>query len=179
MSRIGKLPIKIPDGVQVKLEGNNVDVTGPKGNLSHQVNPGISITIVDEGVVVSCKKENDRVQRALWGLNRSLVANMILGVSTGFNCDLEVMGVGYRAEVVGKEIVMNVGYSHPVHVPIPDDVQVSVEKNVRIKVVGIDKQKVGQVAADIRRVKIPDPYKVKGVKYANEQIRRKVGKAGA
>ncbi len=177
MSRIGKKPIPLPKGVEVKKDGNRVTVKGPKGMLATPIVPGIEVKI--ENNVVSFDRHNDEGKtRAAHGLMRALVASNVLGVTQGFKKELDIVGVGYRAEVRGKEVVFQLGYSHPVHFPIPKGIDVAVDgKSGHITVTGIDKQQVGQTAAEIRSLREPDPYKAKGIKYSNEVIRRKAGKA--
>ncbi len=177
MSRIGKVPIAVPQGVQVDIQGNKVTVKGPKGTLSQEFHPDIKIELQDSSVVVTRPTDNPR-HRALHGLTRSLVANMVQGVTGGFSRRLEVAGVGYRAQQAGKDVVLQLGFSHPVQVNPPEGITLGVEGTNRIIVSGIDKQLVGEVAAQIRRVKPPEPYKGKGIKFAEEQVRRKVGKTG-
>jgi large subunit ribosomal protein L6 len=177
MSRIGKKPIPLPKGVEVSQEGNTLTVKGPKGTLSTAMIQGIDVEI--ENNVVEFKRHNDEGKtRSLHGLVRALVANNVQGVTEGFKRELDIVGVGYRAEVKGREIVFQLGYSHPVRFPIPQGIDVTVDgKTNHITITGIDKQKVGQVAAEIRGLREPDPYKGKGIKYTNEVIRRKAGKA--
>lgn len=176
MSRIGKKPIPIADKVKVKAEGRRVFVEGPQGNLEWQVPADIDICVKDGSVVVGCKVETKN-SRALHGLTRALVANMIKGVSDGCSRELEIIGVGYRAQLEGQGLVMQLGFSHPVRYdPIPG-IKLEVIKQTKIIVRGIDKAKVGQTAAEIRRLRPPEPYKGTGIKYADEQIRRKLGKA--
>jgi large subunit ribosomal protein L6 len=177
MSRIGKKPIEIPKGVEVKKDGNAVLVKGPKGSLSTAIVPGIDVK-VENNVVQFSRADDEGKSRAFHGLMRALVANNVRGVSEGFKRELDIVGVGYRAEVKGKEVVFQLGYSHPVKFPIPQGIDISVDaKTNHIVVTGIDKQKVGQTAAEIRSLREPDPYKGKGIKYTNEVIRRKAGKA--
>lgn len=177
MSRIGKLPIAIPAGVDVSIDGSTVTVKGPKGTLSRQFHP--NITIEQEGAVLTVTRPNDAQQnRALHGLSRSLLANMVTGVSDGFKKELEVNGVGYRAAKQGSQLVLNVGYSHQIFMEEPEGVTVEVPSPNKIIVLGSDKQKVGQFAAEVREQRPPEPYKGKGIKYANEVIRRKEGKTG-
>lgn len=177
MSRIGLLPIVIPQGVEVKIRGNEVTVKGDKGTLCRRFHPDLSINLRDGNLIVTRPSDN-RVHRALHGLTRSLLANMVEGVSKGFEKALEVNGVGYRAQKVGDKLVLQVGYSHSVEFPIPSDVDVTVEGANRICVSGIDKEFVGEVAARIRAIRPPDHYKGKGIKYAEERLRLKPGKAG-
>jgi large subunit ribosomal protein L6 len=178
MSRIGKLPVPLPESVQIQIEGDLLRVKGPKGELSHSIPRGIQVTV--ESGVIFVRRENDQRQvRALHGLTRTLVSNLVTGVTQGFKKGLEIVGVGYRAEVQGRVLNLALGYSHPVRYPIPDGISVSVERNVAITVEGIDKQRVGQVAAEIRDFRRPEVYKGKGVRYLNERIRKKVGKGSA
>lgn len=177
MSRVGKLPIVIPAGVDVKVEGNVVTVKGPKGQLSKEFHPEMNIAIEDGKVVVT--RPNDQKQyRALHGLTRSLINNMVQGVTNGFSKSLELEGVGYRAAKQGKKLVLTVGYSHPVEMEPGEGLEVEVPAPNKIIVKGIDKEKVGAFAANIRAVREPEPYKGKGIKYEGEHIRRKEGKAG-
>ena len=178
MSRIGRLPVPVPSGVDVKIKGSHVRVKGPKGELQHTFPADMKISLKDE--VIEVKRPSDeRTHRALHGMTRALINNMVIGVSTGFEKILEINGVGYRAEMQGKDLVLNVGYSHPVIIEPPEGVSFEVDMRIRqIKVQGYDKQVVGQVAADIRKVRPPEPYKGKGIKYIDERIRRKAGKAG-
>ncbi|MFC1968187.1 50S ribosomal protein L6 [Chloroflexota bacterium] len=176
MSRVGRLPIPVPQGVEVKTAGSEVTVRGPKGELSRHFHPDLSIDIKDNSVTISRPKD-DRVHRALHGLTRSLVANMVEGVANGFEKNLEIVGVGYRAQQNGDKLVLRVGYTHPVEISPPPGVSLAVEGPTRVKVIGINKELVGQVAADIRTVRPPDSYKGKGIKYVGERIRLKTGKA--
>ena len=179
MSRIGKNPIKIPSGVEVKLDGNVVSVKGPKGTLSINVHSGISTKMDQETNSIVVERANDeRQMRSLHGLTRSLIFNMVEGVTNGFKKELEVNGVGYRAQKQGKNLVMNLGFSHQVIIPETDDIKIEVQGTNKIIVSGIDKQKVGQFAAEIREKRPPEPYKGKGIKYVDEVIIRKEGKAG-
>ena len=175
MSRIGRAPIPVPDGVTVALEGRRVTVTGPKGELEHRIADPIEVAQEDGTLVV--RRPTDRgPHRALHGLTRSLVANMVEGVTSGFSRELEIVGVGYRAQLKGKDIELAVGYSHPVTVNPPEGITFEVPSPTEIVVKGIDKQSVGQVAAEIRSIRPPEPYKGKGIRYAGEQVQRKVGK---
>jgi large subunit ribosomal protein L6 len=177
MSRIGKKEIAIPQGVEVRQDGDTVQVKGPKGTLSTAIVPGISMKVEDNVVKFERANEEGRV-RAFHGLMRALVANNVKGVSEGFKRELDIVGVGYRAEVKGREVVFALGYSHPVRFAIPDGIDITVDaKTGHITITGIDKQKVGQTAAEIRALREPDPYKGKGIKYSDEIIRRKAGKA--
>jgi large subunit ribosomal protein L6 len=178
MSRIGKQPITIPSGVEVTLDGNHVTVKGPKGTLEHDVPESIAIAREGDDLVVT-RPDDERENRSLHGLTRTLVANMVQGVTGGFTKELEIVGVGYRAEAQGpSSLRLALGYSHPVLVQAPDGITFDVPTPTRIVVKGIDKEKVGQTAADIRALRKPEPYKGKGVKYAGEKILRKAGKAG-
>ena len=177
MSRIGRKPIPLPKGVEVRQEGNTLTVKGPKGTLSTAMIQGIDVEIQDN-VVEFKRHDNEGKSRSLHGLMRALVANNVQGVTEGFKRELDIVGVGYRAEVKGKEVVFALGYSHPVRFPIPEGIDIAVEpKTNHITITGIDKQKVGQTAAEIRALREPDPYKGKGIKYSDEVIRRKAGKA--
>jgi large subunit ribosomal protein L6 len=177
MSRVGKKEIPLPKGVEVRQDGEAIVVKGPKGSLKTSLIPGISVNI--ENNVVKFERANEEGKtRAFHGLMRALVANNVLGVSEGFKRELDIVGVGYRAEVKGKEVVFQLGYSHPVRFAIPDGIDITVEaKTGHITVTGIDRQKVGQTAAEIRELRKPDPYKGKGIKYSDEVVRRKAGKA--
>jgi large subunit ribosomal protein L6 len=178
MSRIGKQPVTIPSGVTVKVEGGQIQVKGPKGELSGSVPRGIGAKLEDGRLVF--ERENDtKPIRANHGLARALANNMVVGCSEGFTRRLEIEGVGYRADVKGKVLNLLLGFSHPVNMPIPAGLSVSVENNTKLSIEGADKQSVGQFAADIRSLRPPEPYKGKGVRYEDEHIRRKVGKAGA
>jgi len=177
MSRVGRMPINVPQGVAVSIKEDGVAVTGPKGELRRCFNPDMSITLNNDTLVVS-RPSDSREHRSLHGLTRSLLANMVEGVARGFEKNLEIVGVGYRAEKVGDNLVIRVGYSHTVEVlPLPG-VSLSVEGNNRIKVSGIDKEVVGEMAAEIRAIRPPDAYKGKGIRYAGEIVRLKAGKAG-
>ena len=178
MSRIGRLPVEIPQNVDVKIKGTNVSIKGPKGEMKHTFPASMDISYKDGQIEVK-RPSDERTHRAMHGMTRALINNMVVGVSTGFEKVLEINGVGYRAEIQGKNLVINVGYSHPVIVEPPEGIEFEVDMKVRqIKVLGHDKQAVGQVAADIRKVRPPEPYKGKGIKYLDEHIRRKAGKAG-
>jgi large subunit ribosomal protein L6 len=177
MSRIGKKEITLPKGVEVKQTGEAVVVKGPKGSLSIPLAPGITMK-VENNVVQFARGNEERQSKATHGLIRALVANNVRGVTEGFKRELDIIGVGYRAEVKGKEVVFQLGYSHPIKFPIPQGIEISVDgKSGHIVITGIDKQKVGQVAAEIRGLREPDPYKGKGIKYTEEVLRRKQGKA--
>ena len=175
MSRIGRAPIQIPDGVTVTVSGQNVTVKGPKGELSHSVVEPIRVA-QEDGTIVVTRPTDRGPHRALHGLSRTLVANMVEGVSSGFERQLEIVGVGYRAQLKGSNLEMALGFSHPVTIPPPEGVSFEVPAPTQVVVRGIDKQVVGQIAAQIRGVRPPEPYKGKGVRYAGEQVRRKVGK---
>lgn len=177
MSRIGKLPIDIPEKVDVKINDNNVTVKGPKGELTKDFSPRISISVEDNKIIVD-RPSDEKQDRSLHGLTRSMITSMIEGVTEGFEKKLEMVGVGYNAKVKGKDLELEVGYSHPVTIKATENIEFSVEKNTNITVKGIDKQQVGEMAAKIRAVRKPEPYKGKGIKYADEHIRRKVGKTG-
>jgi len=177
MSRIGKLPVPIAKGVDVKVDGSTVHVKGPKGELSRTFPAGITFSVEDGKVVVS-RPDDEKQSRALHGLSRSLLANMVAGVSEGFTKTLELQGVGYRATQAGPKVNLAVGYSHPVEVAPPDGITLEVEGTSRVHVRGIDKELVGQVAANIRKIRKPEPYKGKGIRYLGEYVRRKAGKAG-
>ncbi len=177
MSRIGRKPIVIPTGVDVKVEGNTVMVNGPKGMLSQSFNPSMSIKLEDGQIVVS-RPSDDKEYRSLHGLTRTLVSNMVTGVTNGFTKELEIQGVGYRAQKQGSDLVMNLGYSHQVVMSDTEDVKTEVPSPSRIIVTGPDKQKVGQFAANIREKRPPEPYKGKGIRYAGEFVAHKEGKAG-
>ena len=177
MSRIGKKPIAIPKGVTVKVAGDAVEVQGPKGKLRQAFPAGINFELADGQLVARTATEDPQLGK-FHGLARSLVANAVAGVTDGYKKELDIVGVGYRAEVKGREVVFQLGYSHPVRFPIPQGIDVTVDaKTNHITITGIDKQKVGQVAAETRGLREPDPYKGKGIKYSNEVIRRKAGKA--
>lgn len=177
MSRIGKMPVVIPSGVTVDLEDGLVRVKGPKGELTQTLRPEVSVTVEDAELTVA-RESDAKAHRALHGLTRALVANMVRGVTQGFQKSLELQGVGYRAEKRGNKLVLNVGYSHPVEYPEPDGVSISTPSPTVIVVEGADKQKVGQAAAEIRQVRPPEPYKGKGIRYQGEHVRRKAGKTG-
>lgn len=176
MSRVGKAPITVPDGVDVTIDGAHVTVKGPNDTLEHDVPPGITVTL-DDGSITVERRSDERSQRALHGLTRSLIANMVEGVSTGFTRELQIQGVGYRAQSKGTSVELQVGYSHPVVFEAPDGITIEVPEPTQVIVKGADKQLVGQVAADIRKVRTPEPYKGKGIRYVDEHVRRKAGKA--
>jgi len=178
VSRIGRLPVAVPSGVQINVQGSDVHVKGPKGELKRTFSSLIGIEM-DNGQVVVTRKSDHPKERALHGTTRAVIANMVHGVSTGFTVVLEVDGVGYRAELQGKDLALFVGYSHPVKFPPPDGISFEVDLKTRqIKVLGYDREVVGQTAAEIRRVRPPEPYHGKGIRYLGEKIRRKAGKAG-
>ncbi len=176
MSRIGKAPIPIPDGVEVTVAGSHVTVKGPNGTLEHDAPEKIAVAVADGEVIVS-REGDERSARALHGLTRSLVANMVTGVSEGFTRELQIVGVGYRAQSKGSGIELQVGFSHPVVFDAPDGITIEVPQPTQVIIKGADKQLVGQVAADIRKVRKPEPYKGKGIRYVDEHVRRKAGKA--
>ena len=177
MSRVGKMPIAVPQGVSVTIEDSDVAVAGPRGELRRQFSPAMQITLSGDTLAVS-RPSDDRVHRSLHGLTRSLLANMVEGVTSGFERTLEIVGVGYRAQKTGDNLVINVGYSHPVEVgPLPG-ITLPVEGNNRVRVSGIDKEVVGEMAARIRAIRPPDSYKGKGIRYSGEVVRLKAGKAG-
>ena len=177
MSRIGRKPINIPAGVDVKLENSVITVKGPKGTLTQKINPNMTVEIND-GIIEVKRPNDDKENRSLHGLTRTLIANMMIGVTEGYKKELEVNGVGYRVQKQGKQLVMNLGYSHNVIMEDTEDITIEVPNPNSIIVHGADKQKVGQFAAEIREKRPPEPYKGKGIKYVNEYIRRKEGKAG-
>jgi large subunit ribosomal protein L6 len=183
MSRLGKLPIEITPGTEVKLQDNFIIVKGPKGELKQAMHPAVEVAIGDneagkKEIKISIKNESDKKNRALWGLYRVLINNMVEGVNKGYSKQLEINGVGYRAAVSGNKLTLNLGFSHPVDFPLPQGIAASVEKNV-ITISGIDKQLVGEIAAQIRKIRKPEPYKGKGIKYVTEILRRKAGKTAA
>ncbi len=177
MSRIGRLPITVPSGVDVTIDGSSVTVNGPRGTLSRTLHPDMLISRKDEAVVVARPSEQ-KMHKQLHGLTRTLVNNMVVGVTTGYRKGLEITGVGYRAVLVGKKLQLSLGYSHLVEIEPPDGISFELENPTKLAVVGIDKELVGQVAAKVRASRKPEPYKGKGVRYAGEVIRRKAGKAG-
>lgn len=177
MSRIGRMPIAVPAGVDVKIDGSTVTVKGPKGTLTRTVNSNINVAL-DNGVITVSRPDDSKENRSLHGLTRTLVANMVHGVSEGFSKELEINGIGYRAAKQGKDLVMNIGYSHQVIVPEVDGITIDVPAPNKIVISGPDKQKVGQFASEVRGKRPPEPYKGKGIKYVDEVIRRKEGKAG-
>lgn len=177
MSRIGQMPVPLPDGVSVAVEGRRVEVKGPKGTLARTFADRVKIEVEDGTATVS-RVDETRESRALHGLSRALLANMVKGVSEGFVRELQIVGVGYRAQLKGRDLELQVGFSHPVEVPAPDGVSFEVPEPTKVVVSGIDKEAVGQTAADIRKIRPPEPYKGKGIRYADEHVRRKAGKAG-
>lgn len=178
MSRIGKQPIPVPTGVEVTIDGQNVSVKGPKGTLGLTVSEPITVSRDDDGAIVVARPDDERRSRSLHGLSRTLVSNLVTGVTQGYTTKMEIFGVGYRVQLKGSNLEFALGYSHPVVVEAPDGITFSVETPTKFSISGIDKQKVGQISANIRRLRRPDPYKGKGVRYEGEQIRRKVGKTG-
>jgi large subunit ribosomal protein L6 len=178
MSRIGKKPIPIPKGVTVKVAADAVEVQGPKGKLRQPLPPGI-VFAQEDGNLVARLERDDNELRKFHGLARSLVANAVSGVIDGFKKELDIVGIGYRAELKGKQVVFALGYSHPIVFDIPNGIDIAIDKQTHITVTGADRQVVGQVAANIRRMRKPDPYKQKGVRYTGEQLKKKVGKTGA
>jgi large subunit ribosomal protein L6 len=178
MSRVGKKPIPVPKGVTVTVGEGAVQVKGPKGSLNQAVPPGVKFELKGAELVAETVREDPQLGK-YHGLARSLMANAIAGVTEGFKKELDIVGVGYRAEVKGKQVVFALGYSHPVVVDVPPGIDITVDKQTHITVTGIDRQLVGQIASDIRRLRKPDPYKQKGVRYAGEVLKKKVGKTGA
>jgi large subunit ribosomal protein L6 len=178
MSRIGRLPIPVPAGVEVSINGRDVTVKGPKGTLSHTIVTPIEIEKADDGTLQVTRPNDERAAKERHGLTRTLVNNMIVGVTAGYSKTLEISGVGYRVQAKGSDLEFALGYSHPITVTAPEGISFRVEAPTRFVVSGIDKQQVGEIAANIRKLRKPDPYKAKGVRYQGEVIRRKVGKAG-
>ena len=177
MSRIGRLPIPVPSGVDVTIEGRKVTVKGPKGELTRELHPDMSVRREDDSIVVSRPTEQ-KTHKQLHGLTRTLVNNMVIGVTDGYRKGLEITGVGYRAVKVGEKLQLSLGYSHQIEIEPPQGITFELENPTRLAVVGIDKELVGEIAAKVRSTRKPEPYKGKGVRYAGEQIRRKAGKAG-
>jgi large subunit ribosomal protein L6 len=178
MSRIGRMPISVPSGVTVDIDGSTVTVKGPKGSLSHEVAAPIEVAKADDGSLEVTRPNDERASRSLHGLTRTLVSNMVIGVTDGYTKALEISGTGYRVVAKGADLEFALGYSHPVYIEAPQGITFSVESPTKFSVAGIDKQQVGEVAAKLRKLRKPDPYKGKGVRYAGEVIRRKAGKAG-
>ncbi|MBA2390263.1 MAG: 50S ribosomal protein L6 [Geodermatophilaceae bacterium] len=178
MSRIGRLPIPVPGGVEVTIEGRAVTVQGPRGTLRHTVAEPIEVVRGDDGQLQVTRPDDERESRSLHGLSRTLISNMVVGVTDGYSKALEIVGVGYRVQTRGSDLEFALGFSHPVHIPAPDGITFTVQAPTRFTVSGIDKQQVGEIAAKIRKLRKPDPYKGKGVRYQGEVVRRKVGKTG-
>lgn len=178
MSRIGKIPVAVPAGVDVTIAGQDVAVKGPKGSLSLTIAEPISVAKGEDGALQVTRPDDERRSRALHGLSRTLVQNMIVGVTAGYTTKMEIHGVGYRVALKGQDLEFALGYSHPVPIEAPEGITFAVESPTRFSITGIDKQKVGQIAANIRRLRKSDPYKGKGIRYEGEQVRRKVGKTG-
>jgi large subunit ribosomal protein L6 len=177
MSRIGRLPIQVPSGVDVAIDGRHITVTGPKGSLERDLHPEMLVSREGDTIVVARPSET-KTHKQLHGLTRTLVNNMVVGVTSGYRKGLEITGVGYRAALVGKKLQLSLGYSHPVEIDPPSGISFELENPTKLSVVGIDKELVGEIAANVRATRKPEPYKGKGVRYAGEQIRRKAGKAG-
>ena len=178
MSRIGRLPITVPSGVDVSIDGQVITVKGPKGTLTHTVVEPISVSREDDGTLVVTRPNDERDARARHGLTRTLVANMVTGVTQGYEKGLEIVGTGYRVQAKGKDLEFALGYSPPIVFEAPDGISFAVETPTKFKVIGVDKQQVGEVAANIRKLRKPEPFKGKGVRYEGEVVRRKAGKAG-
>lgn len=178
MSRIGRLPIPVPSGVEVTISGAHVTVKGPKGTLSHTLAEPIAIAKQDDGTLLVTRPNDERLPKALHGLSRTLVANMVQGVTEGYTKSMEIVGVGYRVVPKGSDLEFALGFSHPVIIPAPEGISFAVESPTKFSVSGIDKQQVGEISANIRKLRKPDPYKGKGIRYLGETIRRKQGKAG-
>ena len=178
MSRIGRLPISVPSGVTVDIDGGTVTVKGPKGTLTHQVPAPITVAKAEDGTLEVTRPNDERMARSLHGLTRTLVSNMVVGVTDGYSKALEISGTGYRVVAKGNDLEFALGYSHPVYIEAPEGITFTVETPTKFSVAGIDKQQVGEIAAKLRKLRKPDPYKGKGVRYAGEVIRRKAGKAG-
>jgi large subunit ribosomal protein L6 len=178
MSRIGRMPVAVPSGVDVAIDGQTVTVKGPKGTLEHTVATPITVDRADDGTIAVSRPDDERESKSLHGLSRTLIANMVTGVTSGYSKTLEIVGTGYRVTAKGSDLEFALGYSHSITVKAPDGISFRVEAPTRFAVEGIDKQKVGEVAAKIRKLRKPDPYKGKGVRYQGEVIRRKAGKAG-
>ena len=178
MSRIGRLPVPVPAGVDVTINGNEVTVKGPKGTLSRTIAQPLSVTRQEDGTILVTRPDDERESRSLHGLSRTLINNMVVGVTEGYSKQLEIVGTGYRAAQKGTGVELSLGFSHTVTVEPPEGIDLKVEGNLKIIVSGISKERVGEVAANIRKIRPPEPYKGKGVRYAGENVRRKVGKAG-
>jgi large subunit ribosomal protein L6 len=178
MSRIGRMPVPVPAGVDVAIDGRSVTVKGPKGSLDLNVSPPIAVDRGEDGAIVVTRPDDERTSRSLHGLTRTLIANMVVGVTDGYSKTLEIVGTGYRVVAKDGGLEFSLGFSHPVIIPAPPGITFTVETNTRFTVSGIDKQQVGEVAANIRKIRKPEPYKGKGVRYQGEVVRRKVGKAG-
>ncbi|MGK2348824.1 50S ribosomal protein L6 [Actinomyces sp. W5033] len=178
MSRIGRLPVPVPAGVDVIIDGNDVTVTGPKGTLTRTIAAPLSVSRQEDGSILVTRPDDERQSRSLHGLSRTLIANMVVGVTEGYTKNLEIVGTGYRAAQKGTGIELSLGFSHTVVVEAPEGITLTVNGNLKIAVFGISKEQVGEVAANIRKIRPPEPYKGKGVRYAGENVRRKVGKAG-
>lgn len=178
MSRIGKVPVPVPSGVDITISGALVTVKGPKGSLEHVIPAPIEVVRGEDGALAVTRPNDERTSRALHGLTRTLLANMILGVTDGYEKKLEIVGTGYRVTAKGSDLEFALGFSHPVVIPAPEGITFAVEAPTKFSVIGIDKQQVGEVAANIRKIRKPEPYKGKGVRYAGEIVRRKAGKAG-
>ena len=178
MSRIGRLPVPVPAGVDVTIDGNDVTVKGPKGTLSRTIAAPLSVTRQEDGTILVTRPDDERASRSLHGLSRTLINNMIVGVTDGYTKTLEIVGTGYRVAQKGTGLELSLGFSHTVTVEAPEGITLKVDGNLKIDVSGISKEQVGEVAANIRKIRPPEPYKGKGVRYAGENVRRKVGKAG-
>nr|YP_009391291.1 ribosomal protein L6 [Dipterocladia arabiensis]ARW59435.1 ribosomal protein L6 [Dipterocladia arabiensis] len=177
MSRIGKKEIIVPSSIKTKIDNSTILINGPKGELSYVISDLIIIKKIDNKIILE-KKNNDKKTQAIYGLSRSIINNMVIGVSQGFEKKLIINGVGYRSQMNNKTLILNVGYSHPIEINTPKDIEIKVENNTEIYIKGINKETVGQIAAKIRSIRPPEPYKGKGIKYINENIKRKIGKAG-
>ena len=178
MSRIGKMPIDVPDGVKVQIDGNLIKISGPKGALEHKLDAEVSAVVEDNKIIIK-RNLDSKSARAKHGLHRALISNMVIGVTTGFEKILEIKGVGYRAQIQGQKLQMQLGFSHPVIYEVPSNIEIEVKKNNQIVVKGIDKQLVGEVAVAIRNKRKPEPYKGKGIRYLGEYVKHKVGKTAA
>ena len=178
MSRIGRLPIQVPAGVDIKIDGQDVTVKGPKGTLSRTISEPLSVTRQEDGSILVTRPDDERESRSLHGLSRSLINNLVVGVTEGYTIKMEIFGVGYRVQQKGQDLEFSLGYSHPILIEAPEGITFAVDGATKLSITGIDKQLVGQIAANIRRLRKDDPYKGKGIRYEGEQIRRKVGKTG-